>query len=411
MKYVILIGDGMADYDIDELGGKTPLEFAQTPNLDSLAGSGTYGLFATVPPGFSPGSDVANLSILGYDPRKYFTGRAPLEAASIGVKLGKTDVAFRCNLVTLAPKEGAAVMDDYSAGHITTQEAREIIESLDKALSNHGVRFYPGTSYRHLMVWENAPAGVKKIKTTPPHDISDKKIDEYLPRGEGEELLRKLIELSRPVLGNHPVNVRREATGKKPATAIWLWGQGGKPQMPSLKERFGVEGSIISAVDLMKGIGIYAGLEVINVPGVTGYIDTNYRGKAEHALSALEKKDFVCVHVEAPDEAGHNGNLKDKLKAIEDFDREVVGRILKGIERFAEYRVLALTDHPTPVSLKTHTADPVPFALCAGSLKAGQRGSTKFCERYAAETSLLVEDCKAFMEDFFGHAEQVCDLT
>ncbi len=383
MKYIILIGDGMADNQIDELGKKTPLEFVATPNLDSIAGTGTFGLFATVPPGFSPGSDVANLSIFGYDPRKYYTGRAPLEAASIGVKLGPGDTAFRCNLVTIADKGGKAVMDDYSAGHITTEDADGIIKTLDKELSSHGVRFYTGTSYRHLMVWQGSAAEVKGLKTTPPHDISDKEVAGHFPKGGGEEKLKTLIELSQAILKDHPVNKKRISAGKKPASSIWLWGHGTAPAMPTLKQRFGVDGSIISAVDLMKGIGIYAGLEVIKVPGATGYIDTNYKGKADAALSALEDKDFVCVHVEAPDEAGHNGNLRDKLQAIEDFDKKVVGPVLKGIKKFKEYTVLALTDHPTPIALKTHTSDPVPFALYVSNAIAGPGGSVKFCERAA----------------------------
>lgn len=407
MKYIILIGDGMADYPIEELGGKTPLEFVNTPNLDKIAGSGELGLFATVPPGFSPGSDVANLSVLGYDPRKYYTGRAPLEAASIGVKLGPNDIAFRCNLVTLVKKDGATVMDDYSAGHISTEEASEIITDLDKALSKEGIRLYPGTGYRHLMVWSGA---AKNLKTTPPHDISDKKIDDYLPKGSIADKLIRLMVLSQEALKDHPVNKKRTGKGKKPATSIWLWGQGSAPQMPTIKERFGVEGAIISAVDLMKGIGIYAGLEVLKVPGATGYIDTNYKGKAEYALNILEKKDFVVVHVEAPDEAGHNGNLKDKLQAIEDFDSKIVGPILRGIEKFGEYRIIVLPDHPTPIALKTHTPDPVPFAMCTEGLKYEEMGSSKFSEREAGESGVLVEDCKVMMEEFFGIPEKVCEL-
>ncbi|MBI4950279.1 MAG: cofactor-independent phosphoglycerate mutase [Deltaproteobacteria bacterium] len=406
MKYIILIGDGMADNAMDELDGKTPLESVDTPNMDSLAGTGKFGLFRTVPPGFPPGSDVANLSVLGYDPKKYYTGRAPLEAASIGVKLAPAEIAFRCNLVTLAQRDGSIVMDDYSAGHITTEDADALIKSLDHALSSAGVRFYTGTSYRHLMV--SSTQG--KFKTTPPHDISDKKIDEHLPKGAGAEKLVELMELSRDILKDHPVNRRRVSNGKKPATSIWLWGQGAAPSMPTLKERFGVDGAIISAVDLMKGIGIYAGLEVIKVPGATGYIDTNYKGKAEAALAALETKDFVCVHVEAPDEAGHNGNLKDKLRAIEDFDARIVGPILKGMEKFKDYRVMVLPDHPTPLAIKTHTSDPVPFALCTMGGRQVERGSAKFCEREAAETGWLVEDCETMIQEFFGRAEQVCDL-
>ena len=400
MKYIILIGDGMADNDMAELGGKTPLDVAKTPNMDLLAGSGRYGLFRTVPPGFSPGSDVANLSVMGYDPRKYYTGRAPLEAASIGVKLGPTDIAFRCNLVTLVEKDNETIMGDYSSGHITTEDAREIVLSLDEALKSEGVRFYPGTSYRHLMVWKD---GAKDLKTTPPHDISDRPIAPWLPKGDRADKLTRLMELSRAVMKDHPTNRKRVAAGKKPATSIWLWGQGSAPAMPALRERFGMEGAIISAVDLMKGIGLYAGLEVINVPGATGYIDTNYKGKAEAALKALESKDFVCVHVEAPDEAGHNGNLKDKLKAIEDFDERIVGPVVKGAVKFGDIAVLVLPDHPTPVAIKTHTSDPVPFVL----YRSGAEGKpSKFSEKGARATGVLVEDCQALAEEFFGKAEK-----
>lgn len=402
MKYIILIGDGMADSPVAELKGKTPLEHAPTPNLDRLASLGKFGLFATVPPGYSPGSDVANLSVLGYDPRKYYTGRAPLEAASIGVKLGPSDVAFRCNLVTLSAPSVDAVMADYSSGHITTEEASEIVRDLDKALSAEGVRFYPGTSYRHLMVWKD---GKKDIKTTPPHDISDKKITEHLPKGDGSDKLKRLMELSWGVMKDHPVNRKRAEAGKKPATSIWLWGQGVAPSMPPMKDRFGVDGAIISAVDLMKGIGIYAGLEVLKVPGATGYIDTNYKGKTDYALKALETKDFVCVHVEAPDEAGHNGSLKDKLRAIEDFDKLIVGPVLKGIEKFGSYRVLVLPDHPTPLAIKTHTPDPVPFALFSDNDAKKKTVSRVFTEKAAASTGVLVKDCSAMIEEFFGKAE------
>ncbi|MFQ5735834.1 MAG: cofactor-independent phosphoglycerate mutase [Thermodesulfobacteriota bacterium] len=408
MKNVILIGDGMADNPIDELGGRTPLGFAHTPHLDSMASMGKLGLFATVPPGYAPGSDVANLSVLGYDPRKYYTGRAPLEAASIGVKLEEGDVAFRCNLVTLVEKDGAVVMDDYSAGHISTEEATEIIEALAKVLATQGVRLYAGTGYRHLLVWKNGPKG--ELKTTPPHDISDRSIEGFLPAGDGAEKLLELIELSQEVLLGLDVNKDRVAAGKKPASSIWLWGQGTAPLMPTIKQRFGVDGAIISAVDLMKGIGIYAGLEVLNVPGATGYIDTNYEGKVEFALSVLERKDFVVVHVEAPDEAGHQGNLEHKVQAIEDFDMKIVGPVLEGIEKYREYRVLALPDHPTPLALKTHTSDPVPFVLCTEKMLRSGKGSAQFSEKEAAESGCLEEDCKVFMEEFFGRPEQVCDL-
>ncbi|WKZ32107.1 MAG: cofactor-independent phosphoglycerate mutase [Thermodesulfobacteriota bacterium] len=400
MKYIILIGDGMADAPIESLGGKTPLEAADTPNMDRLAGAGRFGLFRTVPDGFSPGSDVANLSVLGYSPAKYYSGRAPLEAASIGVKLGPSDIAFRCNLVTLIEKDGSTVMGDYSAGHISTEEAREMVLDLDRALSREGVRFYPGTGYRHLMVWGN---GSKELKTVPPHDISDKATGPHLPKGEGADKLINLMRLSQDVLRDHPVNARRTAEGKKPATSIWLWGQGSAPAMPTLKERFGVNGAIISAVDLMKGIGIYAGLDVIKVEGATGYIDTNYKGKAEAALKALETRDLICVHIEAPDEAGHNGNLGHKLQAIEDFDLRIVGPVLEGARRLGPFAVMVLPDHPTPIALKTHTSDPVPFVL----FRDGDEGSpVKFSEKNAAATGLVIEECGALARDFYGRAEK-----
>jgi 2,3-bisphosphoglycerate-independent phosphoglycerate mutase len=409
MKYVILIGDGMADLPIDSIGGRTPLEYAKTANLDRLAECGRFGLFRTVPEGMPPGSDVANLSILGYDPKTYYTGRAPLEAASIGVRLKEGEIAFRCNLVTLEPKADSFVMKDYSAGHISTQDADVFIKALsgDKALSGEGVRFYTGTGYRHLMVMENAGLD---LKTTPPHDITDRVISDYLPKGNGSDRVRKIMERSRDVLKDLSHNKERVASGKRPVTSIWLWGQGRSPSMPTIMERFGIQGSIISAVDLMKGIGIYAGLKVLKVPGITGYIDTNYRGKAEYALRSLEENDFVCVHVEAPDEAGHNGNLDDKIRAIEDFDKEVVGRVLDGLKRFPEWRVLALCDHPTPISLKTHTPDPVPFAMCTCTSESCAAGSAVFSEKEAGETGLLVEDCKSMIEEFFGRPELICDL-
>jgi len=401
MKYIILIGDGMSDRPIERLGGKTPLEYANTPNMDRVAGAGRYGLFATVPEGYKPGSDVANLSILGYNPADYYTGRAPLEAASIGVTLNGTDTAFRCNLVTLSESE-PVVMEDYSAGHITTEEAGDIIAALDRECKGLGVRFYRGTSYRHLMVWEDAPAGLyERLKTTPPHDISDKEVAEYLPAGEGEDKIRSLMEQSREILSGLPVNARRKASGQNAATSIWLWGQGVAPSMPGFDERFGISGAIISAVDLLKGIGTYAGLDIINVNGATGYIDTNYEGKVSAALNALKDKDLVCVHVEAPDEAGHQGSLPDKLKAIEDFDSEVVGKVLAGLEG-TEFKVLVITDHPTPVELKTHTSDAVPFAVSTGQeLGLAQEGK-KFSEAGGALSGILIEECGGFIKGFLS---------
>jgi 2,3-bisphosphoglycerate-independent phosphoglycerate mutase len=367
MKYIILLGDGMADRPHADLGGKTCLQAARTPNLDQLSTLGQTGMVHTIPPGFPPGSDVANLTVMGYEPGKYYTGRSPLEAASIGVELGPDDVAFRCNLVTLRIAGGKssgsgrkAIMEDFSAGHISTQEARLLIEELESKLGSDRIRFYPGVSYRHLMIWKG---GKDRIECTPPHDIQDKSVQDYLPRGDGDDTINSLMEGSIDVLQGHPVNKTRQEAGKRMANSIWLWGQGRRPNMPTFREKYGLEGAMISAVDLMKGIGIYAGFEVINVPGATGWIDTNYVGKAEHALWALKTKDIAYVHVEAPDEAGHTGDLKNKLKAIEDFDEFIVGNIIHGMKQFDEYRILALPDHPTPVGIRTHSNDPVPFVI------------------------------------------------
>ncbi len=368
MKYIILLGDGMADRPNASLGGKTCLQAAKTPNLDQLASLGQVGMVHTVPPGYPPGSDVANLTVMGYDPRKYYTGRSPLEAASIGVELEADDIAFRCNLVTLriAGRKAAgasgrkAIMEDFSAGHISTQEGRLLIEEIDSKLGTNRIRFYPGVSYRHLMVWKG---GKDRLECTPPHDIQDKEIQDYLPRGDGDEIINSLMEESIDILLAHPVNKNRQEDGKKVANSIWLWGQGRRPKMPTFREKYNLEGAMISAVDLTKGIGIYAGFEVINVPGATGWIDTNYVGKAEHALWALRTKDIVYVHVEAPDEAGHTGDVKNKLKAVEDFDEFIVGNIIHGMKQFDEYRILVLPDHPTPLEIRTHSNEPVPFVI------------------------------------------------
>ncbi len=398
MKYIILIGDGMSDDPIERLGGKTTLQAASTPNMDKISMEGEFGLFQSVPEGYPPGSDVANLSILGYAPAKYYTGRAPLEAASIGVELAKGDVAFRCNLVTIGGGEEGRIMADYSAGHITTEEAEDIIATLDKEFKEDGVRFYTGTSYRHLMVWAN---GKSNYKMTPPHDISDKVIaPEHLPTGEGVEMIMHLMERSVELLKDHPVNLARKAAGKNTADCIWLWGQGRAPQMPTFKDSYNISGAIISAVDLMKGIGIFAGLEVIEVEGATGYIDTNYAGKADAALDSLDRNDFICVHVEAPDEAGHQGSLEDKLQAIEDFDAKIVAPVFKGaLDKFGPdgFKLMIVTDHPTPVELKTHTSDAVPFAIYGGSAAPG---ALTFSEVEARKSSIKKTDPAVFIKDF-----------
>lgn len=398
MKYIILQGDGMADYPLDDLGGKTPLEAAATPNMDWLASRGILGLAHTIPPGFPPGSDVGNMSILGYDPTVYHTGRSPLEAASMGVSLGEKDIAFRCNLVTLRGEGDEAVMEDFTAGHISSGEAAEIIPDLNRRLGGNGVEFYSGVSYRHLMVWRE---GRESMETTPPHDISDKKVAGYLPQGKGAETLLKLMEGSKEILAGHSVNRKRAQNGERSATSIWLWGQGRAPRMPSLKERFGISGAVISAVDVVNGLGVYAGLERVRVPGITGFFDTNYKGKGECGVRALEEKDFVFIHVEAPDEAGHMGDVAKKIQAIEDFDQKVVGTVLQGMERWREWRLLLMPDHPTPITLKTHVSDPVPFVLfTSGRQEQGKR--LKYNESDAKKTGIVVKKGHTLIDGLIG---------
>lgn len=348
MKYIVLLGDGMPDWPISSLGGKTPLEKARTPNMDFLASHGRLGLSLVIPKGLPPGSDVGHLSVLGYNPKKYYTGRAPIEAASMGIQLGPHDVAFRCNLVTLARKDGVLIMKDFSAGHIRSKESHPLIRLLNRKLTASSIEFHPGVGYRHIMIWRNGEASTK---LTPPHDISDRPIEPHLPRGKGSEILMSLMESSREVLKGNGT----------PANSIWLWGQGRAMRVP----RFPLKGGIISAVDIVRGVGRLAGLEVIRVPGATGYFDTNYENKAAYALRVLKRYDFVFVHVEATDEAGHMGKLKKKIMAIEDFDRRLIGPLLKGLERGKQrpYRILLTSDHATPVQLKTHTPDPVVFAI------------------------------------------------
>ena len=387
MKVIILLGDGMSDISYSELGNKSPLQYAATPNMDFMAHSGQVGLAHTVPDGLPPGSDVANLSVFGYDPRTCYTGRSPLEAISMGVVLGPDDVAFRMNLVTLKPHGSSIYMQDFSAGHISTAEARELIETLQKELGNAEIEFYPGVGYRHLMVWRGGKDG---MRSTPPHDISGKAILASLPSGDGADMLNNIMNHAQMVLHNHPVNIRRKEQGNLPANSVWLWGHGKTPRIESYQDKFGLTGAVISAVDLIKGIGICAGLDIINVEGATGYIDTNYLGKGEAALAALENHDFVYVHVEAPDEASHAGNMQHKLQAIEDFDRLVVGTVLEGIKKFGDYAVLCMPDHPTPVKLMTHTSDPVPFVIYRGGAGEGN-GAASYDEAQAKMTGLLLE--------------------
>jgi 2,3-bisphosphoglycerate-independent phosphoglycerate mutase len=402
MKYLVLIGDGMADRPLDALKGRTPLMSARTPNMDALAQGGEVGLARTIPSGLPKGSEIANLSIFGYDPKRYYTGRGPLEAASIGVKLDPEDCAFRLNLVTFGVIGGAVIMEDYSAGHISTEEGSAIIQDLQIELGDSVFHFYPGVSYRHLLVWRGPVEKIEKIakiETTPPHDIIEQEIGAYLPRGEDAQELIKLMTETQILLKTHPVNHTRQQEGKREANATWPWGQGKAPQMPSFTERFGLKGVVISAVDLIKGIGICAGLEAIAVPGATGYLDTNYHGKAEYGLRALEKDDFVYIHVEAPDEASHNGDLKAKIAAIEAFDEKVVGTIVQEMERRGDYKVMVLPDHPTPIELRTHADDPVPFVIYDATHKRSS-GAAGFDEAEASKSGIVIEEGHTLMERF-----------
>ncbi|MDM7934392.1 MAG: cofactor-independent phosphoglycerate mutase [Methanothrix sp.] len=359
MKLVVLLGDGMADLPLEVLDGRTPLQAASTPHMDYLAGIGRSGLARTVPDSLPPGSDVANLSIMGYPPERYYTGRAPLEAAAMGVPLGPDDIAFRCNLVTV--RDG--VMEDYSAGHISSEEGRLLIDALRPLVP--GGRLFPGVGYRNLMVLKSGD----ECLCTPPHDITGRMIRDHIPRGRDADLLIGLMEASVPILASHPVNSRRLAEGRRPANMIWLWGQGRAPSMPTLQERFGLQGAMISAVDLLKGIGRYAGLELIDVPGATGTIDTNYEGKVQAALDALKRLDLVYLHIEAPDEAAHEGDVDGKIRAIELFDERVVGPVAEGLALHDAWRVLLMPDHATPISIRTHSRDPVPFTIAGSGIK------------------------------------------
>ena len=348
MKYLIILGDGMADWPCEALGNKTPLAYAAIPNMDRIAREGRSGMLKTVKDGFEPGSDIANLSVLGYDPALYYTGRGPLEAVSMGIDLGPDEIAYRCNLVTVTD----GVMRDFSAGHISSEEGAALLAALDAALPD--VSLYPGVSYRNLLV---VPGGAG-ADTTPPHDIVDEEIAGYLPEGRDAPLLAECVRVSREVFADHPVNQKRIADGKAPATQIWPWSGGKKPQLPSFEERYGVRGAMISAVDLLNGIARCAGMDIITVPGATGYLDTDYMAKARYAVAALETADLVYMHVEAPDEAGHLGSAEEKVRAIERLD-EAVGYILAHVNGV----IALLPDHPTPLALKTHTSDPVPFAV------------------------------------------------
>ncbi|MBI4814464.1 MAG: cofactor-independent phosphoglycerate mutase [Methanobacterium sp.] len=362
MKYVVVIGDGMVDQPLKELDGETPLQRAETPNMDFIAKNGSCGMLETVPQGMEPGSDVANLSIMGYDPKKYYTGRGPLEAASIGAQLKEDDVAFRCNLIT--QKNG--LLADFNAGHISTAEASQLIESLNQSFFRYG-KFYLGTSYRHLFIYKGKDAAL--LKSTPPHDVVGEPIPEYLLKGDNSTLdalsakLNELMYKSSDILEKQPINEKRVESDKNPANMIWLWGQGPKPQLPLFKEKYNLKGATITGVDLIKGIGTYLGLTNVHVPGATGFYDTDYCGKAKYALESLEDHDLVFIHVEAPDEAGHAGDIQEKIMAIERIDRRILGKLREELPSLDDYALAVLPDHPTPIDIRTHTSDPVPYAV------------------------------------------------
>ncbi len=359
MKYIIVVGDGMADYPLEELGGKTPLQVADKPNMDWIASHGRSGLLKTIPRGMEPGSDIAIMSILGHNPRKHHTGRGPLEASGMGVKLGKEDLAFRCNLIT----EKSGAIADYSADHITTEEAQRLMSAVKGAYGHWG-DFYVGVGYRHLFVMRNAPRGSDKLKTAPPHQIVGERLSEHLVKPKSSELaktLNRMILNSKQILSNHPTNIARVKNGRKPANMIWVWGQGKKPRMETLVEKYGIKGAIISAVNIVKGIGVCAGMSKLEVPGATAYYDTNYENKAKFGLNALKGHDLVFIHVEAPDEAGHAGDIERKIEAIENIDSRLLGKILGGLKN--EYTIAILADHPTPIKVRVHVPDPVPFAI------------------------------------------------
>jgi 2,3-bisphosphoglycerate-independent phosphoglycerate mutase len=379
MKYLILVGDGMGDLPMAELNNRTPLEAADTPFMDALCRQGELFLTHTIPEGYPPGSDVANLSLLGYKPEEYYTGRAPLEAAAMGITLGPEQTAFRCNLVTLSQTpDNQPHMIDYSAGHISNEESHQLIAALEEGCATDTFHFHAGVSYRHILLVQG---GYPQMDTVPPHDFTGREVTAPWSRYREHPQWATLLDKARAILEAHPINARRVPAGKNPANSIWLWGEGRLPSMPTLAERFGLSGSLISAVDLLKGLGVNAGLSIINVPGATGYLDTNYAGKAQAALEALRSQDFVFVHVEAPDEAGHQGLLQDKIQAIEDFDRKIVGPIFKGLQESGEdFRLIATMDHFTPLSLRTHTTNPVPTILY-DSRQTSQGCNLPFSER------------------------------
>ncbi len=398
MKYLVVLCDGMADTPSDYLGGATPMERAVKPNMDALARVSEVGLCRTVAKGLKPGSDVANLSVLGYDPAVCYTGRSPLEAASIGVDMKETDVALRCNTVTLSSEENYEdkTMVDYCAGDISTEEAAEIMKTIDKELGNELYKFYSGVSYRHCLIVDNGTTELGNM--TPPHDISGRIVGEYLSKTENAAPLIELMKKSYDILKNHPVNKKRIAEGKNPANSIWLWGEGRKPALEDFKEKNGVSGAIVSAVDLLKGIGICANMKTPEVEGATGYLDTNFEGKAAASIKAFrDGADLVYIHLEAPDECGHRCEPENKVKAIEIIDEKILGVMKDYLDKSGEdYRILICPDHPTPLLIKTHSSDPVPYLIYDS--RNTLSGIECFTEKNAAATGIFIEHGPSIMD-------------
>ncbi len=401
MKYLVILADGMADYPVDELGGKTPMEVAAKPNMDALASLGEVGISYNVPDNIAPGSDVANLSVMGYDPLKFYTGRSPLEAVSMGIDIKPTDMVFRCNVVNVTEEQENycdKIITDHSADEITSEESRILIEAVQKAFGNETYSFYPGVSYRHALVWDNGP---DKFTLTPPHDILEKRIGDYITDDENSRPLFDMMKKSYDILNNHPVNIERAKRGLKKANSIWIWGEGRKPKLESFESLYGLSGSVISAVDLIKGIGICADLNSIDVEGATGNIHTNFDGKAQACLDAIKSgSDFVFVHMEAPDECGHRHEVENKVKSIELIDEKVVGFLRKSLsDAGIDYKMMILPDHPTPLCLRTHTRDGVPYIIY-DSRNEVSSGVDTFTEKTARSTGIVVEKGCNLMRHF-----------
>lgn len=396
-KYVILLGDGMADLPMDELGKKTVLEYAATPNMDFIARKGFCGMTRTVPEGMSPGSDTANLSIFSYDPGKYFTGRAPLEAINMDIQLGENDVAFRCNIVNAAD----GVMNDFTSDHIDSRLTEIVINELASNIKIPGIEFYPGVSYRNIVVWRDYPFD-NITDTTPPHDIQTQKVAPYLPDGDGADILRMIMGESAGIISSSKIINESKKQYKGDPESVWLWGGGRRPAMETLNEKFGLSGHTISAVDLIHGIGKAAGLKPLHVDGATGYLDTNYEGKAEALKNGLKDSDLVFLHIEAPDESGHEGNLEHKLQAVRDFDSRIVGPALEILKEYNDFIMLVMPDHPTPIKVRTHTPDAVPFCIYSSenvfTEERKKYSAGAYSEKDAANTGLFVEKGSSLME-------------